>query len=411
MKTVICSWTPLALLFAAPCLLPSQITLTPMTVAAGSEVRISIDFGVNAICSRTVSVRFDPVIEFVPPPGAKPAGFSFELEVKEGLATASAVEQVPVDSAFGDYQISVQPVDCIDDQYARGFTVRHHFLTVLPGEGARTKSPEVSAQFAAFREFLNNQADIFTDLNKNLIFRFNSTPSAKRRELLITTVETGLKDLDAAQSGYSERLRQRAKIPAFFDDFRNQLISLQQALAASPGSHSQAYERSTPSYVPIRYASAAPSGSPASAGAFSGALSKLAGNLSSLLKKLAAACKYVGETNRVTYSVSLSSSPPGARVSHKRIVDDDASYIPVGTPTSEVGASTPTEEQIDLARTCFRFVREKCETRIYGMVDPFERDLSKPVAINEVFHRCDESNANRESEIDTEDASKECRPK
>jgi hypothetical protein len=382
MKVRTAAAAPFVLVVAFSTMAHTQVSLAPMTVAAGGTIELEADFGAVATCNEAIEVTFEPLL--AARGDADPKSFEFRARLDLVAGSARTIVPVPQKIAIGDYQIHVGPSRCLPRQFANGFIVRHRTLTVTPPAGMdQSASRDSSKELDDLREFLAKKAEGVQDLNSALVSKFNRTPASERRSFLAGRVQAGLQVLSEAESEYRALVRGDANPPAFFGEFRTLYMQLDEELkSASPQGVQSGARMDTDDAAHLQAVAAQQAAVPPK---FLGSRARAASALWNLQRDMSKAFRNLGETGRYTFTAEITSEPDGARVFYRKSGDTPEAYMLWGRTSASEGKL---EAKLELAYTFFKFEMDGCADDIEGPLDPFLRDPDEPVSVKGVL-KCD----------------------
>jgi hypothetical protein len=187
----------------------------------------------------------------------------------------------------------------------------------------------------------------------------NSVDSPELRKFLAQIVGSAEEALNTTEKQYRlQVLKPADKVPVFFADFRAQYEALLIELRAPVPGRALITNQSYPRLLDVQLKARNPGERLANAWPPS------AKNTSELLRNNASAYAYIESSNRITFDAKLTSIPSGARVSYKKMVDEE--YVDYSSPTDVLHAS------FELATWTFKFHKEGCSDEPVQTINPYE---------------------------------------
>jgi hypothetical protein len=343
-----------------------QITVPQGNLTAGDSFEVKLTLDMPAPCAVNVNVWFS---------NSTRDGFMALGNIAKGDTAVLLRVDLPRDLPAGDYKSSSGTLlPCPGYTRQRSFTVPVRTVTVnaLPDPNQYPTTADLELSLTQ-KQFLETKVAQLSDLNSQLNTRLeqNSADLPELRTFLIETVKQAEEALNVTEIQYRKQImKSQGNPPAFFADFHAQYEALLVSLRAPiPGvANVVAQPKAALLFVQLKKRGPIEQ----LVNTWPPAALAVWGTIKDNLK----AYKYVKDTNRITFSAQLMSYPTGARVSYKKVIDED--YRDYSSPTNVTNAS------FELATWIFKFHKDGCTDVPALRVDPYED--SQPVVSVEFMH-------------------------
>jgi hypothetical protein len=355
-----------------------QISLEQEDPTAGDNVTSTVTFPQPVPCDTTVFVAFRSAI-------TTPDGYSFALygPLKAGQTVVKVSSKLLFDTPAGEYQ-------SVDGYYTcEGFRQQKHFA--VPSRVLRVKALPDSNNYptvadltlsATQKQFFDTKIAELDRLDSEIDKRIESNADdlPDLRTYLGGVVDSAQKDLEVTEKQYLQQVTKSPISPSFFADFKAQYNRLRTELKAPiPGLRASREKRSV-SFVqvqlqlkprPSRSQSELPKN-------ISGAIPGVARDVKKVISDNKSAYKYIRDSGRITFDAQFTSTPTGAFVRYRKLIDSE--YKDYGAPTNVPNVS------LDLATWVFEFRKDNCsDTPQTRIIDPYE-DTHPNVSVE--FRNC-----------------------
>ena len=348
----------------------ASLEMPQWVVTAGDHIQVKLTLEDPADCDTDAYVQF-----------AKRGGdgqFGVGGRIRSGQTTATIEGAVPRDIPAGDYLSGRGYLDpCPDYVNITRFTVPSKILRVKafpsPLPAPTTGDLELSL---TQKQFLETKAVQLGNIDGELNARLekSSADTPELRSFLMLTVIRADDALKATEDQYRQKfLKSGEAAPAFFEDFHAQYQDLLSTLKGPIIGAAGPELRVSASLVFVQLKERNREG------AHSGALPTAAIAVLKVIKDNIAAYLYVEKSGRITFDAQLTSYPPGARISYRKAIDDENSYIDYSMPTNIEKAT------FDLATWVFKFHKDGCADDQIRRIDPYE-DTEPNVSVE--FNHC-----------------------
>ena len=330
----------------------AQVSLPQGTVTAGDSFAVRVTFDKPSPCNTTVYISFD--------------GIDASGSIESGQTTATLRAEVPRSALGHEYKSQTGSLSPCDGPYypvAKDFTFPARTVTVkaLPPDPNQYPTSAGIDFSLTQKQFFDTKIAQLADLNGQLDTRLEkgTVDRPELREFLAGIASRAEDDLNATEGEYRRQLmRSQDTVPAFFADFHAQYEALQIELKAPIPGLGRADLRGGATLLFVQLKERAP------VERLKGTWPPAATAVSQVLKDNSAAYKYVKTSGRATFDARLTSRPAGARISYKKLVDDD--YKDFSSPTNVPFAT------FELATWDFKFHKEGCEDEPVLRIDPYQ---------------------------------------
>lgn len=352
----------------------AQITLPQGNVTAGDSFDVLVKLDHPATCETGAFV------EFVLPPST--SSFYAGTTIHAGETSVTLKATPARDLPGGTYQVQrgfLNP--CPGYQNNKDFKVPAITVTVraLPDSNVYPTSADVKLSLTQ-KQFLDTKIAHLDNLDVELTTKIerNAADIPPLRDFLISIVKSADAQLTTTELQYREQImKSQGPLPAFFADFHLQYQQLLVELRAPIPGNAQTDVRQSAMLLYVQLKKRTPTDQPASPPNFSGTYPPSVIAVRTTIRDNGSAYKYIRDNGRLTFDVQLSSFPSGARISYKKLIDDQ--YQDYSSPTDVANAS------FELATWNFKFHKEGCTDEPVLQIDPYE-DSHPRVSVE--FRRC-----------------------
>lgn len=331
-----------------------EISVSKGNITAGESLEVKLTFDKPAPCSSQVQVVFRKK--------NPPRGFGVGGRIEAGQTAATLKEVLPKDFPAGDYVSEDGTLQCDGYSEGRTFPVPARTITVkgLPDANQYPTTAELSLSLTQ-KQFLDTKIAQLETLKSQLSTRLegHSANLPALREFLAQTVTSADEALTVTETQYREQImKPQDKAPDFFADFHAQYKALLIDLKATTlgVSNTGAKPNATLMYVQLKKRNPSEQ--------LSNTLPPAATAVWQLIKDNISAYKFIKSTGRITFSTRIASFPAGARISYKKLTDDE--FRDYSSPTDVPNAT------FELATWIFKFHKEECTDEPVLRINPYE---------------------------------------
>jgi hypothetical protein len=293
--------------------------------------------------------------------------------IEEGQIKAEITVQMPLDAPYGPYHANtayVGPCGSARTSPSVGTPQAELAMTLVAPPNRNNPAlgdPEIAMSLSR-KQFLDAKIAEVDELRSAVSVRLakGTADTVQLRDFLYGVTYKGIQELDEAESGF-QKITETS--PAFFADLRMQYQQVLLAVRSPQRKSKQRAEVFAGSLVQVRLSIPLPDAS--------NTWPAVATRTWEVLKRTVLAYLHVRDTGRITFNAQLRSSPPGARIRYKKLVDPY--FIDYSSPTDVSNAA------FELATWDFEFHHVNCRDRPTLRIDPYE-DARPNVYV--IFHHC-----------------------
>jgi len=345
----------------------AQLTLPQANVDAGDTVSANLTLGTPAACAAQVRVDFS----IKNANGGTIDQFSMIGQVSKGDTSAHLTTTLARDRQGGIYHPEKGILfPCPGYENVKYFQVPDLPVTVraIPDPNVYPTSADLVLSVTQ-KQFFDTKIAQLSKLEVQLTTKIEGRAAdlPELRVFLTQIVESAEQDLTVTEGEYREQIlkSKESPLPAFFADFHAQYQTLRVQLKAPiPG-----LGRANPvSHAKLIYVQQLKKRNPAEPNAvpqnLAGTYPSSAKDVRGTISDNESAYRIVKETGRITFDAELSSSPKGAHIFYKKLVDD--SYSDYSGMTDIQKAS------FELATWNFKFHKDGCTDEPVWQLNPYQ---------------------------------------
>jgi hypothetical protein len=353
----------------------AQLTLDKESVTAGDPIRMTLTADEPAPCNGQVQVAFTS--------DSNPSySFGVNGPMKKGDTTFTVESATMFDVPGGVYRSTVAYFSpCPGFANGHTFKVPVRTLTMKAYSDPNLYPSKADLVLKpSQKQFLDTKIAELEDLDQQITTKLegNAADTQATRDFLKSITQEAQSALITTEAQYrSQFVDPKGEPPAFFADFKQQYHDLLTDLGAPVPGLAPTQAQSAGRLLDVQFSKRSPARQLDGGVRSSTTHSPDVTSVRKVIGDNVAVYQYVKETGRVTFDLRLGSSPSGASVKYKKLIDVD--YKDYGIPT-DIPKVT-----LDLATWTFKFTRDGCSDSPVITIDPYGNSIHE---VSATFRKC-----------------------